>query len=52
MVNIDRFYDRELGWHFHIGPRGSFRTWLAIWWTKGCDCGAAIGNREIRFPLS
>lgn len=45
------FCDRELGWDMSIGPRHGFRTWVAIWWTKGVDAGIAIGNREIRFNL-
>nr|WP_156941957.1 hypothetical protein [Mesorhizobium sp. LNHC220B00] len=51
-LRIEKFYDRKLGWDFSIGPSHGFKTWFAIWWTKRCDCGVALGNREVRFSLS
>ncbi|WP_287120756.1 hypothetical protein [Mesorhizobium sp.] len=51
-MRIEKFYDRKLGWDFSVGPTHGFKSWFAIWWTRRCDCGAAIGNKEIRFSLN
>lgn len=51
-MRIERFFSRKLGFDFCVGPSDSFKTWIAIWYTRRIDCGIAIGDREIRWKLS
>jgi hypothetical protein len=50
-MKIDRFYDSQLGWHFHVYSGSKLCSSFGMWWTKRCDCGVNVGKREIRFTL-
>ena len=57
-MHVDRFYDRELGWHFHIYipgvavlPSGVQLSAFGVWWAKRCDFDARV-SRPQRSPAS